>query len=69
MADNIAKATPVQRRDLLALLIERVVAWGRQVREIRWTPPAHPFFGGERTLIEDGVVVLARPEGFEPPTL
>jgi hypothetical protein len=29
-----------------------------------WTPAAHPFFGGDRTLTEHGVVVLARPEGI-----
>ena len=46
MAENIAAASPIQRSELVRLLVERVVARDRQVRDsdIEWTPPAQPFF-------------------------
>jgi hypothetical protein len=66
---NIEIATPSRRQELLGMLIERVVASGRAIQEIVWAPAARPFFGADRTVLVDGVVVLARPEGLEPPTL
>ena len=69
MADSIAIAKPARRQELLGMLVERIVASGRQVRDVIWTPAARPFFGADRATFENGVVVLARPEGLEPPTL
>ena len=45
MAANVAAANPAQRRQLVGLLVERVVAADRAVDPgaITWTPPARPF--------------------------
>jgi len=45
MAENLARATPAQQAELVALLVERVVVTASEVREIVWTPAARPFFG------------------------
>ena len=44
MAENLDRATPEQRRDLLELLVEKVTIAGGAVVDIRWTPAAATFF-------------------------
>ena len=48
MAENVERATPAQLRELIEILVERVDVAGREVREIRWTPAAVPFFDAVR---------------------
>ena len=43
MAENLDRATPEQRRELLELLVERVDVAGGAVVDIRWTPAAATF--------------------------
>jgi hypothetical protein len=40
-------------------------AYDRTVQEVRWGPPARPFFGPQEG---EGLAVLARPAGLEPTT-
>lgn len=46
MAENIDAATPAQLTELIALLVESVIASGGRIdpATIVWTPPARPFF-------------------------
>ena len=46
MAENVMKANPRQRKELVRMLVEHVAAEQRQVLvdTITWTPPARPFF-------------------------
>lgn len=46
MAANVEAATKPQRAEMVALLVEGVVARDRVVdpADITWTPPARPFF-------------------------
>jgi hypothetical protein len=62
MAENLAKATPAQRREFVTPLVERVVIRDRTVAQIEWVPAARPF------MAATGLVVLARPAGLEPTT-
>jgi hypothetical protein len=59
MAENLDRATPAQKAELVRLLAERIVARGRTVAavDIKWAGPVRPFFA-----------VGAPPDGLEPPT-
>ncbi len=57
------RATPDQAKQLLAMVVQEVTTEGRTVAEITLRPEATPFFDLER-----GDLVLAPPDGFEPPT-
>jgi hypothetical protein len=56
-------ATPDQVKQLIAMVVEDVTTKDRVVHEIRLRPEAMPFFASA-----DPVLVLAPPDGFEPPT-
>jgi hypothetical protein len=61
MAENIERATPAQRKELVQLLVERVESPdGHIVAEsVAWSGQARPFFAS---------VVVAPPDGLEPPS-
>ena len=65
MAEAVDRATPTQRREVVRLLVERVVARNGTVSAaaITWTPPARPFFVGASSCVAG-----APPDGLEPPT-
>lgn len=44
MAENLDRATPEQRRELIELLVQRVDIAGGAVVGITWTPAAAAFF-------------------------
>jgi hypothetical protein len=44
MAENVERATPSQRRELVELRLERVEIAGRAVDDVAWTPAAAAFF-------------------------
>lgn len=56
-------ATPDQVKQLLAMVVEKVTTKDRVVDEIRLRPEAMQFFASP-----DPVLVLAPPDGLEPPT-
>lgn len=43
MADNVERASPDQLRELVELLVERVVVKDCRVAAVEWTPAARPF--------------------------
>ena len=66
LADTWVNAdVPEARADLLHAIYDRIVVAGRSIVAARLTPAAYSN-GLALTLPQ---VVLARPEGFEPPTL
>ena len=48
MAEAVDRATPAQRREVVRLLVERVVGRDGTISAaaITWTPPARPFLAG-----------------------
>ncbi len=67
LADTLADATPEAVQEFVALLVERVEIRDRQVVRVEWAAPARPFFASEAWVRD--CAGLARPEGFEPPTV
>ena len=66
LADTWVSAdVPEARADLLHAIYERIVVVGRSIVAARLTPAAHA--NGLALALPQ--VVMARPEGFEPPTL
>ena len=62
-------AAPEKIRELVALLVDRVETVDRAVARVIWTPPARPFFlAAAAEAAERGVLGVAPPDGFEPPT-
>jgi hypothetical protein len=51
MAENLERATPVQRREFVLPLVERAIAHDKAVEELRWVAPARPFFGEETSRL------------------
>ena len=48
LPEAIASASGARREELCRIVIERVVVKDRQMETIVWTPPARPFFEGQR---------------------
>ena len=48
LPEAIAVASPSQREELCRIVVERVIVRDRAVETIEWTPPARPFFEGQR---------------------
>jgi hypothetical protein len=71
LPDALASASPEQVQALLPVLVERVDVRDRQLVGVVFTPPARPYFAAVTGDGGEGrpCAVLARPEGFEPPTL
>ena len=66
LADTLVNAdVPEARADLLHAIYERIVVAGRTIVAARLTPAA--YSNGMALALPQ--VVMARPEGFEPPTL
>ena len=57
---------PREKADLVHAIYERVVVVGREIKSVRLTPAAYAH-GLALALPEK--VAMARPEGFEPPTV
>lgn len=55
MATSIDRATPEQVREVLPMLIERVVAVDGSIAAIDWTGPARPFFAAVAVAPPDGL--------------
>ncbi len=55
-------ATPDKLKELISIVVERVKVTEAGGYEISLVPAARPFFGTHETLL------LAPPDGFEPPT-
>lgn|GEM_PF-5256482 len=59
---TIDSASPVQLRELIGMLVERIKLTEDGEYEIEPVAAARPFFAAANSLL------LAPPDGFEPPT-